>query len=110
MSSKKNYVVSFNSNSNTNACRFFSNLAYSLLKNIPHPKNLEWKILRSVKGNPKKMWKFCFTQCIYNLDVTTVDNILNNLNVALIDGDPVIPIILASYINMWIKHDIFFQM
>ena len=39
LSLKENGAVSLNSKDNVNAlCRFFSNLADSLLQNLPHPK------------------------------------------------------------------------
>ena len=44
---KENGLVSFHSKDNANTfCRFFSNLAYSLLQKLSHPKlNLESKLL-----------------------------------------------------------------
>ena len=108
ISSKENGVFSFNSQDNGNTfCRFFSKLAHLVLQKLPRPKN---------KFEIKTTEYEDFVLC--NVDVITVDKILNSSYVGktsgidqisakfLKDGALVIAIHLAN-INVSIKLDTF---
>ena len=81
ISLKENGLASFNSNDNANTfCRFFSNLADSLQQKLPPQKN------KSGIKSTEVYCDFCFTEdfVLHNVDVTTVDEILKNLDVTKI--------------------------
>ena len=111
---KENNVVSFNSKDNANTfCRFFSNLPNSLLQKLPRSKNKFW--VKITEEYYKKIRNECEDFVLHNVDVTTVDKILKNLEQIfkeqisakfLKDGAPVIAIHLVN-INMSVKLDTF---
>ena len=118
ISLKENGVIYFNSKDNSiTFCRFFSNLGDSLLQKLPRPKN---------KCGIKTIEEYCkhirseFEDFVLrNIDITTVEKILENLDVAKASGTdqisvkflknsaPVIAIHLAIIINVSIKLDNF---
>ena len=109
-----NVVVSFNSKDNANTfCRFFSNLADTLLQKLPRPKNkFGIKITEEYYEQIQNECDVNFVLC--NVDVTIVGKILKNLDVAkpsgiyqFKDGTPVIVIHLVNIINVLIKLDTF---
>ena len=118
ISLKENGVVSFNSKENVNSfCRFFSNLADSLLQKLPRPKNKFG--IQTTEEYYEQIRNKCEDFVLHNVDVTRSDKILKNLDVAkpsridqisakfLKNGAPVIAIHLANSINMSIKVDTF---
>ena len=115
---KENGVVSLNSQDNANTfCRFFSKKGDSLLQTLPHPKN--WFGIKTTEEYYKHIRNECENFVLCNVDVTIVDKILKNLDVAkasgtdqisaniLKDGAPVIAIHLANLMNVSIKLDTF---
>ena len=85
ISLKENGVVSFNSKDNANTfCRFFSNLADSLLQKRPRPKDKFG--IKTTEEYYKHIRKECEYFVLRNVDVTTVAKILKNLDVAKPSG------------------------
>ena len=78
---KKNGVVALNLKDNArNFCKFSSNLAYSLLKKPPRIKiKFEIKITEEYY---KQMRKECEEFVLQHIDVTMIDKILKDLDVA----------------------------
>ena len=78
---KKNGVVALNLKDNArNFCKFSINLAYSLLKKPPRIKiKFEIKITEEYY---KQMRKECEEFVLQHIDVTTIDKILKDLDVA----------------------------
>ena len=116
ISLKENSAVSFNSHDNANTfCRFFWKLADSLLQKLSRSKNKFGR--KTTAQYYKHIRNECFV--LYNVDVTTVDKILKNLDVTKVsgidqifakflkDGAPVIAIHLANIISVTIKLDNF---
>ena len=111
---KENDVVSFSSKDNANTfCRVFSDLTESLLKkSLAQKINLESKLL-------KQIWDECEDFVLRNVEVTTVDKILKNLDIAntlgidqipatfFKDGAPITVIPFANVINLSINLDTF---
>ena len=81
ISLKQNGVVSFDPKKNANIfCRFFSNLAESLVLKCPRPKNkFGIKTTREYYNEIRNKWK---DFVLHNVDITSVEKILNNLDVA----------------------------
>ena len=116
---KENGVVSLDPKKSTNIfCRFCSNLADSLLLKLPRPKNkLGIKTTREIPN--KEIRNKCEDFVLYNVDKTSVEKILKNLDVVktsgidqisarfLKDCAPVTAIHLANIINLSIKLDTF---
>ena len=98
-------------------CRFFSNLADSLLLKLPSPKNKFG--MKTTREYYKEIRNNCEDFVLHNVNITSVEKILNNLVAAkayridqisarfLNDGAPVIAIALANIINLLIKLDTF---
>ena len=98
-------------------CRFFSNLADSLLLKLPRPKN-KFRI-KTTREHYKEIRNKCEDFVLHNVDITSVEKILKNLDVAkasgidqisarfLKDGATVITVHLANIINLSIKLDTF---
>ena len=98
-------------------CRFFSNLADSLLLKLPRPKN-KFRI-KATREHYKEIRNKCEDFVLHNVDITSVEKILKNLDVAkasgidqisarfLKDGATVIAVHLANIINLSIKLDTF---
>ena len=107
ISLKENGVVSFNSKCNANSfCKFFSNLADSLLQKLPRPKN-KFEI-KTTESYYKHIRIECEDFVLRNVDVTTIDKILKNRSIQisakfLKDGAPITAIHLANIINVSIK-------
>ena len=81
ISLKQNGVVSFDPKKNSNIfCRFFSNLAESLVLKFPRPKN-KFGITTTEEyyNEIRNEWK---DFVLHNVDITSVEKILNNLDVA----------------------------
>ena len=118
ISLKENGVVSFDPKKNANIfCRFFSNLAGSLLLKLSR---LETKFeIKTTRVYYKEIPNKCKDFVLHNVDVTSVEKILKNLDVTkasgidqtsarfLKDGAPVIAIHLTNIINLSIKLDTF---
>ena len=78
---KKNSVVALNLKDNaSNFCKFSSNLAYSLLKKPPRIK-IKFGI-KITEEYYKQMRKECEEFVLQHIDVTTIDKILKDLDVA----------------------------
>lgn len=78
---KKNGVVALNLKDNASTfCRFSSNLAYSLLKKPPRIK-IKFGI-KITEEYYKQMRKECEEFVLQHIDVTTIDKILKDLDVA----------------------------
>ena len=78
---KKNGVVALNLKDNASTfCRFSSNLAYSLLKKPP-PIKIKFGI-KITEEYYKQMRKECEEFVLQHIDVTTIDKILKDLDVA----------------------------
>ena len=118
ISLKENVVVSFDPKKNANIfCRFFSNSADSLLLKLPRPKNKFG--IKTTTEYYKEIHYKCEDFVFHNVDITSVEKILKNLDVAkasgidqistrfLKDGAPVIAIHLPNIINLSIKLDKF---
>ena len=74
ISLKNNGVAAFNSKNNaSNLCRFFSNLAYSLLKKLPRLKNKFG--IKTTDEYYKQIRKECVDFVLHSIDVTTIDKI-----------------------------------
>lgn len=78
---KKNGVVALNLKDNaSNFCKFSSNLAYSLLKKPPRIK-IKFGI-KITEEYYEQMRKECEEFVLQHIDVTTIDKILKDLDVA----------------------------
>ena len=78
---KKNGVVALNLKDNASTfCRFSSNLAYSLLKKAPRIK-IKFGI-KITEEYYKQMRKECEEFVLQHIDVTMIDKILKDLDVA----------------------------
>ena len=78
---KKNGVVALNLKDNASTfCRFSSNLAYSLLKKTPRIK-IKFGI-KITEEYYKQMRKECEEFVLQHIDITTIDKILKDLDVA----------------------------
>ena len=96
---------------------FFSNLASSLLLNLPRLKNKFG--IKTTTEHYKEIRNKCEDFVLHNVDITSVEKTLNKLDVAnasgidqisarfLQDSSPVITIHLANIINLSIKLDKF---
>ena len=115
---KENGVVSFDPKKNANIfCRFFPNLADSLLQKFPGPKN-KFRI-KTTREYCKESCNQCGDFVLHNAEITSVEKILKSLDVAknsgidqisarfLKDGAPVTAIHLANIIDLSIKLDTF---
>ena len=75
---KENGLEPFNSKVNVNTFdRFFSNIVDSLLQKLPHPKNKFG--IKTTEEYYEHIRNKCEDFVLHNVDVTTVDKILNNL-------------------------------
>ena len=113
ISLKESGAVTFDSKNANIFCRFFSNLADSLLQKLPHPKN-KFRI-NTTRECCKQIWNKCEDFVLHNVEVRSVEKILKNLDVAksdeldqipdkfLKDSAQVIP--LANTIKLPIKLD-----
>ena len=118
ISLKKNGAVSFDLKKNTNTfCRFFSNLADSLLLKRPPPKNkFGIKTTREFDKQIRNKYK---EFVLHNVHITSFEKTLRNLDVVkasridqisarfLKNVAPVIAIHLANIVNLSIKLDTF---
>ena len=85
ISLKENGVVSFDRKKNANIfCMFFSNLADSLLLKLPHPKNKFG--IKTTREYYKETRNNCEDLVLHNVDITSVEKILKNLDVAKASG------------------------
>ena len=118
MSLKQYDVVSFHPRKNANIfCRFFSNLADSLLLKLPCPKNKFG--IKTTEEYCKQIHSKCEDFALLNVNVASVEKILKNLDVAKASkieqisarffkgSAAVIAIHLANVINLSTKVDIF---
>ena len=115
ISLKENGVVSFEPKKNSNIFyRFFSNLADSLLLKFPRAKNKFG--IKTTTEHYKEIRNKCEDFVLHNVNITSVEKILKNLDIAkasgidqisAIDGAPVTAIHLANIINLSIKLDTF---
>ena len=81
ISLKENRIVSFNSRDNASTfCKFFSNLTDSLLQELSLPKNKFG--IKSTEKHYKQIQNECEDFLLQNVDVTTIDKILKNLDVS----------------------------
>ena len=118
ISLKENGAISLGPKKNPNIfCRFFSNLADSLLLKLSRPKNKFG--IKTTREYYKEIRNKCGDFVLHNIDITSVDKILKDLDVAkasridkisarfLKDCAPIIAIHLANIINLSIKLDTF---
>ena len=108
---KETGIVSFNSKDNANTfCRFFSNLADLLLQKLCCLKKIG---VKTTGEYYKRIGNEYGDFILHNVDVTTIDKILKNLDIAktsakfLKDGAPVTAIHPANIVNLPIKLDTF---
>ena len=80
ISLKENGVVSFDSKKNANIfCRFFSNLADSLLLKLPRPENKFG--IKTTRKYYKEVHNKRKDFVLHSVDITSVEKILKNLDV-----------------------------